>query len=32
MTKMAQYAHDLGIHIMIEYDMPGHASSWKKAN
>lgn len=32
MGEIAQYAHNLGIHIMIEYDMPGHASSWRKAD
>ncbi|CAL6021746.1 Beta-N-acetylhexosaminidase [Hexamita inflata] len=32
MTEISSYANSLGIHIMIEYDMPGHATSWKKAN
>ena len=30
--ELSTYAKNLGIFILIEFDMPGHASSWKKAN
>lgn len=29
---LASYAKDLGVFILLEFDMPGHASSWYSAD
>ena len=31
-TELATWAKDLGVFIMVEFDMPGHAASWGKAD
>lgn len=32
LKELSAYAHSMGIYIMVEVDMPGHAASWRLAN
>ena len=30
LAELSVYANSLGIHLLLEFDMPGHAASWQK--
>ena len=32
LRELSAYAHSMGVYMMIEFDMPGHAKSWRLAN
>lgn len=32
LKSLGQWAKDLGVFVMVEFDMPGHAASWGKAD
>ena len=32
LRELSTYAHSMGVYMMIEFDMPGHAKSWKLAD
>ena len=32
LRELGQWAKDLGVFVMVEFDMPGHAASWGKAD
>lgn len=32
LKELAAYAHSMGVYMMIEVDMPGHAASWRLAD